>query len=59
MHYPTPIHRQAAWRVQYAEAPVLPRAERAAREILSLPVFPDLTDAEVERVADTVARFFG
>ena len=58
VHYPTPIHRQAAWRAQYAEAPALPRAERAAREILSLPVFPELTDGEVERVADTVTRFF-
>lgn len=59
IHYPTPIHRQPAWRAQWAETPALPRAERAAREILSLPVFPDLTDAEVERVADAVARFFG
>jgi dTDP-4-amino-4,6-dideoxygalactose transaminase len=58
VHYPTAIHRQAAWRKQYAAAPALPRTERTAREILSLPVFPDLTDAEVERVADTVARFF-
>jgi len=58
VHYPTPIHRQVAWRTLYADAPALPHAERTAREILSLPVFPDLTDAEVERVADTVARFF-
>ena len=35
------------------------QAERAAREIVSLPVFPDLADVEVERVADAVARFFG
>jgi dTDP-4-amino-4,6-dideoxygalactose transaminase len=59
VHYPTPIHRQAAWRTQYGEMPALPRAERTAREILSIPVFPELTDAEVERVVDAVARFFG
>lgn len=58
VHYPTPIHRQAAWRERFGDAPVLPHAERSAREIVSLPVFPELTDAEVERVADTVAKFF-
>lgn len=33
-------------------------AERAARETLSLPLHPDLTDAEVDRVIDVVAGFF-
>jgi len=37
---------------------VLPRAEQAAREILSLPVHAELTDEEVERVADGVRSFF-
>ena len=58
IHYPTPIHRQAAWRTRWDDVPALPHAERAAREIVSLPVFPDLTDGEVERVADSVVRFF-
>ncbi len=57
VHYPTPIHRQSAWRDAFGDAPALPRAERAAAEMLSLPVHPYLTDAEVERVADAVARF--
>jgi dTDP-4-amino-4,6-dideoxygalactose transaminase len=57
IHYPVPIHRQRAWAEAYGEAPALPRAEQAAREILSLPVHPDLTDAEVERVAEAVGRF--
>jgi dTDP-4-amino-4,6-dideoxygalactose transaminase len=59
VHYPVPIHRQPAWRDAFGEPPALPRAERAAAEILSLPVHPDLTDAEVERVADAVVEFFG
>jgi dTDP-4-amino-4,6-dideoxygalactose transaminase len=59
VHYPLPLHRQPAWLQRYGELPPLPRAERLAQEILSLPVFPDLTDAEVERVADAVAAFFG
>jgi dTDP-4-amino-4,6-dideoxygalactose transaminase len=59
VHYPVPIHRQPAWVAAYGEGPALPVAERTAREILSLPVHADLTDVEVERVADAVARFFG
>jgi len=59
IHYPVPLHRQPAWLQRYGESPALPRAERLAQEILSLPVFPDLADAEVERVADAVRGFFG
>jgi dTDP-4-amino-4,6-dideoxygalactose transaminase len=59
VHYPVPIHRQPAWLRAYGETPALPRVEQAAREILSLPVHADLTDAEVECVADRVVSFFG
>jgi dTDP-4-amino-4,6-dideoxygalactose transaminase len=58
IHYPQPIHRQDAWRDTFGESRPLPRAEQVAREILSLPVHADLTDAEVERVADAVRGFF-
>jgi dTDP-4-amino-4,6-dideoxygalactose transaminase len=58
IHYPVPIHRQQAWRAAFGEGPSLPRAEQVAGEILSLPVHPDLTDAEVEHVAESVAGFF-
>jgi dTDP-4-amino-4,6-dideoxygalactose transaminase len=58
IHYPVPIHRQQAWRDAFGDGPSLPRAERAAEEILSLPVHPDLTDAEVEHVVESVTGFF-
>jgi len=58
IHYPVPIHRQPAWRATYGESPAMPRAEEAARQILSLPVHADLADDEVEAVADAVVRFF-
>ncbi len=58
IHYPVPIHRHQAWRDAFGESPALPRAEQVAAEILSVPVHPDLTDAEVERVAESVADFF-
>ena len=59
VHYPVPIHRQTAWLRAYGETPAMPRAEQAAGEMLSLPVHADLSDAEVERVADAVTGFFG
>jgi dTDP-4-amino-4,6-dideoxygalactose transaminase len=58
VHYPVPLHRQPSWQQHYGGALSFPRAERLAQEILSLPVFPDLTDAEVEHVAGVVAAFF-
>jgi dTDP-4-amino-4,6-dideoxygalactose transaminase len=58
VHYPVPIHRQRAWLATYGESPAMPRAEEAARQILSLPVHADLTDEEVETVADCLVGFF-
>jgi dTDP-3-amino-3,4,6-trideoxy-alpha-D-glucose transaminase len=58
VHYPVPIHRQPAWLHTFGESRALPRAERFAQEMLSLPVHADLTDDEVERVAEVVRSFF-
>jgi len=49
IHYPTPCHRQPAF-AHHARGS-LPAAESAAEEILSLPMFPHLTEAGVSRVA--------
>ena len=51
VYYPTPIHRQPAYDDVDRAFPV---AERASREVLSLPVHPSLTAAEVRTVADRV-----
>jgi hypothetical protein len=37
----------------------LPESERAAREALSLPIFPELEPAEIETVVHRIAEFFG
>lgn len=51
IHYPVPVHRQAAYDGRVALGPAGCReSERAAAEILSLPVHPELTEAEVDRV---------
>ncbi|HEY7838238.1 MAG TPA: DegT/DnrJ/EryC1/StrS family aminotransferase [Terriglobales bacterium] len=53
IYYPTPLHLQPAL-AAYAPPGGLPAAERAAGEVLALPMFPELTDAEAARVADAV-----
>ncbi|MBI3303360.1 MAG: glycosyltransferase, partial [Deltaproteobacteria bacterium] len=58
IHSPTPLHLQPAWQACYGQRLSLPQAERAAREIVSLPVFPDLTQAEVDYVIEGVRSFF-
>jgi dTDP-4-amino-4,6-dideoxygalactose transaminase len=58
IHYPVPLHRQPAWQRTYGNDEHHPHAERLATEILSLPVFPELTDAEVERVIEATTAFF-
>jgi dTDP-4-amino-4,6-dideoxygalactose transaminase len=55
IHYPIPIHRQAAMADLGYGPGSFPVAEELAPEILSLPMFPELTQAQVERVA-TAAR---
>jgi dTDP-4-amino-4,6-dideoxygalactose transaminase len=51
IHYPTPIHLQKAY-AHLGQGPgSCPIAERAAREMISLPMFPDLTDEQIDHVA--------
>jgi dTDP-4-amino-4,6-dideoxygalactose transaminase len=52
IHYPTPIHQQRAY--AHLRQPPCPIAERAAREMISLPMYPDLTAAQVDRVCEVL-----
>lgn len=56
VHYPTPDHRQPAFAAEHAGTS-LPVTERLATQVLSVPCFPELSDAEVARVGDALARF--
>lgn len=50
VHYPIPLHRQPAYKTLGYELGDFPEAEKAANEVLSLPIYPELSDADVERV---------
>jgi dTDP-4-amino-4,6-dideoxygalactose transaminase len=55
IHYPTPVHLQPAYRGRIALDPAgLPASEAAAREVLSLPMYPQLDDTAVARVIAAV-----
>jgi dTDP-4-amino-4,6-dideoxygalactose transaminase len=57
IHYPVPVHLQPAYRGRIAMGPSGCRAsEAAAEQILSLPIYPELTDAQVECVCDVLRR---
>ena len=56
VHYPLPDYRQACFEGAY-DSVHLPRTERDAQSVLSLPCFPELTDAEVDQVVDACNRF--
>lgn len=55
IHYPLPLHRQAAYASYHALS--FPHAEQAAAEELSLPISPVLTDEEADYVATTLNHF--
>src|SRR5262245_13291731 len=54
VHYPTPVHMQAAARPWGYGPGDFPHAECLAREVLCLPIHPFLSPSDVERVADSV-----
>jgi len=57
--YPKPLHLQDCFRELGYKEGDLPVAERLCREVLSLPVYPELKQEQIEYVADTVLKFYG
>jgi dTDP-4-amino-4,6-dideoxygalactose transaminase len=57
VHYPFPIHRTEAYAELGMSDGSLPVAERLAEEILTLPLFPTMSDQDVSRIVDAVRAF--
>jgi len=59
VYYPLPLHLQPCFAYLGYQEGQCPEAERASREVLSIPIFPELTRSQLEEVASTVRSFFG
>jgi dTDP-4-amino-4,6-dideoxygalactose transaminase len=57
IYYPVPLHLQQCFAYLGHRPGELPESERAAREVLALPVFPELSAAQIDHVAGTIERF--
>jgi dTDP-4-amino-4,6-dideoxygalactose transaminase len=58
VHYPVPVHLQPAYADRLSGSRSLPVTEDVCPKILSLPLFPELTEEEVARVVKTIETFF-
>lgn len=58
-HYPEPVHLSPAYRALGFAPGDFPVAEALARDALSLPLFPGISEAQLERVCGTIVDYFG
>jgi len=58
LHYPLPLHLQEAYQYLGCGEGDFPKAEECAKQILSLPMFPELTREEIEKVVSEIKAFF-
>lgn len=59
IYYPLPLHLQPCFAYLGYKEGSCPEAESAAREVLSIPIYPELTDAQKNEIVDTIRGFYG
>jgi dTDP-4-amino-4,6-dideoxygalactose transaminase len=59
VYYPLPLHLQPCFAYLGYREGSCPESERAAREVLSLPVFPELGRPQLDETIEAVRRFYG
>jgi dTDP-4-amino-4,6-dideoxygalactose transaminase len=57
VYYPYPLHLQPLYSALSHKAGEFPHSERAAQEVLSLPMYPELRKEQIARVVETIAEF--
>ncbi|MDR3458957.1 MAG: DegT/DnrJ/EryC1/StrS family aminotransferase [Verrucomicrobiae bacterium] len=58
LHYPLPLHLQKCYASLGHKAGDFPNAEKSASQCLSLPIYPELTEAQILRVVEVIKAFF-
>ena len=58
IHYPLPMHLQVAYKNLGYKKNDFPITEKFAQNILSLPMFPELTKNQIEYIGDTIKKFY-
>ena len=59
LHYPVPLHRQPAFSTSEEARRSFPNAEVNAGEVLSLPMYPELSESSIDRVCSEIRQFYG
>ena len=58
VYYPVPLYKQPAYKHLGFKAEEYPEAEKAAKEVLSIPMFPEITEEQIHRVCETIRAFY-
>jgi len=58
IYYPVPLHQQECFQDGATRGPELPTSEEACREVLALPIYPELSEVQQAEVVQAIAEFY-